>query len=124
VMGAVVYVHSLRIFNPIYKKGQLATDGPYSIVRHPIYAAWILLIGPGIVLFFRSWPMLLVPLITYASFKTSIHKEDEYLEKKFGRIYTKYRLTVNELFPSPKFWKDLPAICLQICGNILSCRKS
>ena len=104
--GTVVYVYSLRIFNPGYHKGQLVTGGPYSVVRHPIYAAWILLICPGFVLFFRSWPMLFVPLIAYASFKASIHKEDDYLKNKFGPVYSDYRSKVNELFPNWGYWRD------------------
>ena len=100
--GTVIYVHSLRIFNRGYRKEQLVMNGPYSGVRHPIYAAWILLICPGTVLFFRSWLMLLVPLVAYISFKTSIHKEDDYLKNKFGQTYSDYRSKVNELFPN---WK-------------------
>ena len=107
VAGTVVYVNSLRAFNTGYKRGQLVTGGPYSVVRHPIYAAWILLICPGFILFFRSWPMLFVPLIAYAGFKASIHKEDNYLKNKFGQAYSDYRLRVNELFPTWRFWRDI-----------------
>ena len=104
VAGTVVYAHSLRVFNRGYRKEQLVIDGPYSIVRHPIYAAWILLICPGFVLFFRSWPMLLVPLVAYVSFRAYIHKEDEYLKDKFGLAYSNYRSKVNELSPNWRFW--------------------
>ena len=106
VAGIVVYVYSLRIFNRGYRKGQLVVDGPYSIVRHPIYAAWILLICPGFVLFFRSWLMLFVPLVAYVSFKAYIHKEDDYLKNKFGSDYSDYQSKVNEFFPDWRFWKD------------------
>ena len=105
VAGTVVYVHSLRIFNRGHRKEQLVVDGPYSVVRHPIYAAWILLICPGFVLLFRSWLMLLVPIIAYVSFKAYIHKEDDYLKDKFGQAYSDYRLKVNELFPNRRFWR-------------------
>jgi protein-S-isoprenylcysteine O-methyltransferase Ste14 len=103
--GTMVYVNALRTFNAGYKKGQLVTEGPYSVVRHPIYAAWILLICPGLVLFFRSWPMLFVPLIAYVSFKVSIPKEEDYLKEKYGQAYLDYRLRVNELFPTWKLWR-------------------
>ena len=106
VAGTAIYVLSLRIFIRGYRNKQLVIDGPYSVVRHPIYAAWILLICPGSVLFFRSWLMLIVPLVAYVSFKAYIHKEDEYLKDKFGSAYLDYRSKVNELFPDWGFWKD------------------
>ena len=104
--GTVIYVYSLRIFNRGYRKEQLVMNGPYSVVRHPIYAAWILLICPGTVLFFRSWLMLVVPLVAYISFKKSIHKEDDHLKNKFGQTYSDYRSKVNELFFKWGFWKN------------------
>ena len=104
--GIMIYVHSLRIFNRGYRKERLVIDGPYAVVRHPIYAAWILLICPGTVLFFRSWLMLLVPLAAYVSFKIYIHKEDDYLKDKFGSAYLDYRSRVNEFFPKWGFWRD------------------
>jgi len=108
VAGIVAYVISLRTFSIAHKSGQLATGGLYSIVRHPIYAAWIILIYPGGVLFFRSWPMLIVPLIAYISFKTFIHKEDNYLQNKFGSTYLDYRSrVVNELLPDWGFWRNI-----------------
>jgi len=97
--GMIIYIIALRRFNRSYRQGRLATGGPYSVIRHPIYAAWILLICPGTVLFFRSWPMLILPVVAYISFKVSIHREDQYLEDHHGQAYRDYRKRTNDLFP-------------------------
>ncbi len=73
-----------------------------SLVRHPIYSAWIVFIVPGLGLLSRSWPVLLTPLVAYAVFKLLIRREDEYLEQRFGDDYLRYRMQVNELIPIPK----------------------
>lgn len=104
--GVVVYVIALRRFNQAYRQGELVTQGPFAVVRHPIYAAWILLICPGVVLFFRSWLMLFLPLVAYISFKASVHREDQYLEDRFGQVYKDYRACTNELFPVGLFRLD------------------
>jgi protein-S-isoprenylcysteine O-methyltransferase Ste14 len=80
----------------------LATAGLFGIVRNPMYAAWIVFIIPGLVLLTRSWPLLLTPLVAYTAFKLLIRRENEYLEKRFGEDYRKYRAEVNELFPWPR----------------------
>ena len=97
--GVTIYVKALRNFNVDYKKGALATKGPFSVVRHPIYAAWILLIIPGFVLLFRSWLLLGVPPVAYIAFRALIHEEDAHLQRTFGQSYLKYRFRVNEMFP-------------------------
>ena len=97
--GMVLYMVALRTFNRGYRQNKLVTEGPYAHVRHPIYASWILLICPGVILFFRSWLMLLLPLVAYASFKVSINREDSFLEDRFGQAYRDYRARTNELLP-------------------------
>jgi protein-S-isoprenylcysteine O-methyltransferase Ste14 len=103
VVGTTVYMIALRTFNEAYRCKRLVTHGLYAYVRHPIYFAWILLICPGVVLFFRSWLMLLLPLVAYISFKVSIHREDRALEDLFGQVYQDYRARTNELFSLEPF---------------------
>lgn len=112
VAGILACIHSVRVFNAGYRKGQLVTGGPYAVVRHPIYAAWILLILPGLVLYCRSWLMLVVPLAAYASFKIFISREEVYLNDRFGPAYAQYRKGTNELVPGGKFWKEFAGACL------------
>jgi len=100
-VGLFIYLVSLKVFNAGYKKGRLVTEGPFSIVRHPIYASWILLVYPGLACFFRSWLMFGAPLVAFIFFKIFIHEEEKHLAKKFGRSYQTYRENVNQLFPFP-----------------------
>lgn len=99
--GLVVYLVSLRQFTAAYREGRLATTGLFAVVRHPIYAAWILLIFSGAALLTASWPMLGVPAVAWVVFKIFIHREERYLEERFGDDYRAYRSRVNELFPFP-----------------------
>lgn len=86
-----------------YNRDQLLTSGVFGLVRHPMYAAWIVLILPGIALLTARWPFLLMPLVAYAVFKAVIHTEDEYLQTRFGQSYSDYRAFVNEIIPLPRF---------------------
>jgi protein-S-isoprenylcysteine O-methyltransferase Ste14 len=82
-----------------YKKDELATTGIFGVVRNPIYAARIVLIIPGLVLLFRSWPMFVAPFMAYGLFKMLVGKEEKYLEERFGQAYTEYKARVPEVFP-------------------------
>jgi protein-S-isoprenylcysteine O-methyltransferase Ste14 len=87
-----------------YNSDKLATTGIFALVRNPIYSAWIVFNIPGIVLLIRSWPLFLTPLVAYLAFKAKIGQEDEYLEKRFGEDYRRYKAEVNELVPIAR-WK-------------------
>ena len=87
-----------------YNRDQLVTSGVFGLVRHPIYSSAIVLNLPGIALLTRSWPLFPMPLVAYAVFKLLIHREDEYLERRFGQAYLDYRARVNEVIPLPRFW--------------------
>ena len=86
-----------------YSSDRLVTTGIFAMVRHPIYAAWIVLIFPGAALLARSWPMLFAPFLAYAVFRALIHREEDYLERRFGQEYLDYRRRVNMVWPMPRF---------------------
>jgi protein-S-isoprenylcysteine O-methyltransferase Ste14 len=97
--GIAVYAVSLKVLNRGLRKGVLVTDGTFAIVRHPVYASWILLVLPGLSLVLNSWPLLVLPVIGYASFRMLIGIEDRYLASRFGAAYREYRLATGEIFP-------------------------
>ena len=98
-MGLIGVTSVMRAYN----RDQLVTSGAFALVRHPVYAAWIVFLLPGLALLSRSLPLLLTPLVAYAVFKTLIGKEDDYLKARFGQTYLDYRARVREIVPLPRF---------------------
>ena len=85
-----------------YNGDRVVVSGVFRLCRHPLYAAWIVLLLPGIAILTRSWPFLLMPLVAYSVFKALISREDEYLEGRFGQAYLDYRARTNEVIPIPR----------------------
>lgn len=98
--GIAIYLATTGWLLAARKKEGLATTGPFRIVRHPLYATWLWLIFPGIALLCGSWLMLGVVPVGYATFKAFIKREEDELERRFGRQYEAYRWEVNQIFPS------------------------
>ena len=99
-IGISIWIVAGTRIDPAIEKGLLATQGLYNVMRHPIYAQAILFTVPGILLPFRSWLLLTIPIFMYLVFKALIGEEDNFLEAKFGDEYLRYRSEVNEIFPT------------------------
>ena len=105
LVGAAMLAVAARAATVAYNSDQLATTGVFGLVRNPIYSAWIVFLIPGSALLTHSWPMFLTPVAAYIVFKARIGWENEYLERRFGEAYRKYKTDVRELFPIPRFRK-------------------
>ena len=105
VIGVPMLVVAARAATMAYNSDKLATTGIFGIVRNPIYSAWIVFIIPGLMLLTHSWPLFLTPVVAYVVFKTTIRRENDYLERHFGDDYRRYKVEVNELVPFPRFIK-------------------
>jgi len=97
--GVAMLFMSAGAVRKAFREGMLVTSGVFSLIRNPIYCAWIVLILPGIVLISRSVLLWLVPALMYVVFKMLIKKEDGFLEERFGDEYRQYRAKTGELFP-------------------------
>jgi len=90
---ATVQVHEA------FNQGKLITSGIYAYVRNPVYAVWILLIMPGLILVTGFLLLIVMPFVMYALIGILIVEEDEYLEQKFGEEYLEYKKRVNSIIP-------------------------
>ena len=104
-IGIFIFIYSEKILKPAYKASELITSKMYAYVRHPMYAIWGLAILPGILCFFNSWLLFLILPFYYIIVRIFIRKEEKYLLKKHGDVYTHYKKNVNAFFPKFKKYK-------------------
>jgi protein-S-isoprenylcysteine O-methyltransferase Ste14 len=86
----------------VEKKGhELRTDGPYRIVRHPIYTGLLgMLLGSAMLDGFGRWTLALVGGAVLLLLK--VRAEERLLTRVFPGAYERYRRTVPALVPLPR----------------------
>lgn len=78
--------------------GQMATTGPYAVIRHPIYASVLLLaLGLGLVSF--SWVHLAVVGAFVPLWWLESKSEERSMREEFGPLYEEYRKGKAMLIP-------------------------
>jgi len=90
VLGGAFYAWSLRLLHRAWAQSRFASTGPFSALRHPVYAAWIWLILPAIALLTQSWPYLLAPALALWAFGRGIRNEEFAMRERFGAAYANY----------------------------------
>lgn len=85
----------------VLKNRELATNGPYSWVRHPLYSGNILVllgfaIGSGLL---WAWPVLGFLLWFY--YPAAVEYEDRKLRSQFGPVWTHWASRTPALLPAP-----------------------
>lgn len=78
---------------------RLITEGIYSVVRHPIYASYILLFFGYVALFHAPISAAALALVSVVWFGSRIAIEEAMLIEKFGDEYRRYRERTKRLFP-------------------------
>lgn len=76
----------------IIRQNKLLTTGPFALTRNPIYTG-LLLVYTGYTLASKSWLIILIPLY-YLWALNVVQKEEQLLEKHFGKEYTDYQTKV------------------------------
>jgi len=98
LIGVCLFIYPAITIDKYINEGRLRTKGFYSYCRHPIYATWILIIIPGMILYWGAIIGLTIPIVAYFIFKKYIHIEEDYLLKMFGLEYRNYMDRVNAVF--------------------------
>ena len=85
---------------PPYKRGkELATNGAYRHIRHPIYAAFLVFVVIGIGLYLGSYGILLMGIVLILICGRLIEIEEKHLLKKFGSKYEEYQKRTKKFIP-------------------------
>ncbi|MFH0827809.1 MAG: isoprenylcysteine carboxylmethyltransferase family protein [Candidatus Omnitrophota bacterium] len=82
---------------------KLIQDGPYALVRNPMYLG-IILIGLGVVLFILEfWAFVLFVLLFAFRYWELFVKEEKMLSEAFGEQYSDYKKNVPRIIPKLSF---------------------
>ncbi len=90
----------------IVKNAELATCGPYALVRHPLYTGNITLMLGFALASALWWSGLLVALILYTFYPVTITYEDKQMRRKFGDEWLAWAPMTPALLPNFKNWRE------------------
>ena len=85
----------------IYEGHWLVTEGPFAVVRHPLYASLICMFVGGSLIYANVASLLLALGIFVPMMYVRARKEDALLEEAFGEQFDAYAHRTGMLFPRP-----------------------
>ena len=100
--GLIVLAASWQVLYRAQRTQTLATTGPYARMRHPQYAAFIVIML-GFLLQWPTIPTLLMFPILVAMYVRLAHKEEAEVRAEFGEAYARYAAAAPAFFPR---WKS------------------
>lgn len=96
VLGCLVRIYASGY---IVKNKQLATDGPYSLVRHPLYTGNLLVLVGFTLASGQWWAPIVAALFWWFYYPTAISYEDRKLHRIFGAPWEQWSRTVPAVIP-------------------------
>ena len=91
----------------VMKNKELATDGPYAFVRHPLYVGNILLLVGFSIASSLWWSYVLMIALLLFYYPPTIAYEDNKLKNFFGEAWIEWSKTTHALIPTwPKRTTD------------------
>lgn len=90
IPGVTIWFWSVVLIITKASKGELIANGPYSLVKHPIYTSVSLLVLPWAGFLFNTWLGALVGTVLYVGSRIYAPEEEVLLSKTFGPAWDEY----------------------------------
>lgn len=90
IPGVTIWIWSAALIIIKVPKKELITNGPYSLVKHPLYTGVAFLVLPWIGFLFNTWLGVLVGIILYIGSRIFSPEEEEMLSKTFEAKWDEY----------------------------------
>jgi protein-S-isoprenylcysteine O-methyltransferase Ste14 len=95
VPGVALWLWAVALIILKAAKGQLITNGPYALVKHPIYTSVALLVLPWAGFLLNTWLGVPVGTALYVGSRLYAPEEEKLLAKTFGAAWDAYAKRVR-----------------------------
>lgn len=95
IPGVINWIWSAALILTKIPRKELITNGPYSIVKHPLYAGMALLVLPWFGFLLNTWLGAFVGIIVYIGSRLFGPEEEQILSKIFGTAWDEYSSKVK-----------------------------
>jgi protein-S-isoprenylcysteine O-methyltransferase Ste14 len=93
-IGVVVWIWSVALILWHVPKGELITDGPYRVMKHPLYTGVSLLVLPWVGFLLNTWLGAALGIVLYLASRVYAPEEEAHLAETFGPRWEAYRGSV------------------------------
>ena len=90
IPGVTVWIWSVVLILTKVPRKELITNGPYSLVKHPLYTGVALLVLPWIGFLLDTWLGVVIGIVLYTGSRLFSPKEEAVLSKTFGTTWDEY----------------------------------
>ena len=97
IPGAAIWIWCIILIATKVSKNELITNGPYAIVKHPLYTNAAFLVLPWIGFIFNSWLGGVIGIEVYIGARLYSQDEEKQLSEMFGKEWDDY--SKKELLP-------------------------
>jgi protein-S-isoprenylcysteine O-methyltransferase Ste14 len=88
--GVTVWAWSGYLILTKVPRGELITNGPYALVKHPLYTGVALLVLPWLGFLFNTWLGAAIGIVLYIGSRMFAPAEEASLAKTFGPAWAEY----------------------------------
>ena len=93
--GVTMWIWSVLLIVTNVPQNKLITNGPYALMKHPLYTSVALLVLPSIGFLLNTWLGGVIGIILYTGSRLFAPEEEALLSKTFGPTWEEYRKQVK-----------------------------
>jgi len=90
IPGVISWIWTVILILIKIPRKELITNGPYSIIKHPLYAGVALLVLPWFGFLLNTWLGALIGIVVYIGCRLFAPEEEKILSKIFGAAWNEY----------------------------------
>lgn len=95
IPGVTVWIWSVVLILSKVPRRELITNGPFSLVKHPLYTGVALLVLPWIGFLLNTWLGAMLGIVLYVGTRLFAPEEEAVLSASFGARWDAYRSKVK-----------------------------